>query len=67
MEQPQPNLIRRAAGALGLTIGDLAKAIDTPPRTVYGWSSGEEQPRGAARVLLGLIAEGKVKAGDLRP
>lgn len=58
-------LVRQAAGALAMTIGQLADAIRTPKRTVYGWSSGEESPRGAALLLLRLIAKGKLKREDL--
>lgn len=58
-------LVRQAAGALAMTIGELADAIRTPRRTVYDWSRGEESPRGAVLLLLRLIARGKLKREDL--
>lgn len=60
------NLIRYAMAATGSrTRGDLAELIQTPYRTLAGWSCGESTPPAAAVLLLRLIADRAISREQL--
>lgn len=59
------NIVRQAAGRLGLRIGDLGPLLGIARRTIYRLSAGEARPAGPTALLLRLIAEGRIQRADI--
>lgn len=52
-----PADVRRARQRLGLTVRELAAALECTPRAVEAWEAGERNVPGPARVALRLMLE----------
>jgi DNA-binding transcriptional regulator YiaG len=59
------NIVRQAAGRLGITIGELGPLLGVANRTIYRLSAGEAEPAGPTARLLRLIAAGRLERADL--
>ena len=61
----EQDLVRAAAERLDLPVVRMVPLIRTPLRTVRHWQRSGAKVPGAARLLLELIAAGKVRVEDL--
>jgi transcriptional regulator with XRE-family HTH domain len=46
---------RAARLAAGLSLGEVGKALEKAPSTIYRWEKGERQPRGEAGIRYGEL------------
>lgn len=56
-------LVRRAAGAVGVSVSGLARRLEIPYRTIAGWQATGRLP-GAMRLLLAMLADGAWRLPD---
>jgi DNA-binding transcriptional regulator YiaG len=57
-EKWTPERIRRLRKRLKMTHDELAIALGVAPRTVIGWQSGRNKPRGLSCLALDLLDRG---------